>query len=171
MCQTGMIDHQAEDGPWLDWCAPLAAPAAPLWSCPDAVLRLQACPCTAHVGQPWPLLSATTVPTRHGCADHLLPPSDAPCRAQSQDECPKYTNLSLQLLSHARLPRLHNPCGDPTPDEGSPGESPQLDSAPQGDAPPDDLQVLAPGPGQDPAQSPPVPTNERKIKPFTPGRQ
>lgn len=113
MCQTGMIDHQAEDGPWLDW-------------------------------------------------------------AQSQEECPRYTNLSLQLLSYARLPRLHNPCGDPTPDEGSPGESPQLDSAAQGDAPPEDLQVLAPGPGQDPLQSPPVPTNERKInkiKPFTPGRQ
>ncbi|PRW33286.1 hypothetical protein C2E21_7917 [Chlorella sorokiniana] len=106
-CQTGMIDHQAEDGPWLDW-------------------------------------------------------------AQSEDECPHYTNISLQLLSDARLTRLVNPCGDPTPEEG-PYESPELDSPPQGDAPPDAVNVL--GPGQEPPQSPLVPASERKIRPFTPGRQ
>lgn len=96
------------------------------------------------------------------------------CRAQSEEECPRYTNLSLQLLSHARLARLYNPCGDPTPGEvgeEDPHEPPELDTPPPGDPSPDNVNVQVQRPGQGPPGPPGAAASERKIRPFTPGRQ
>lgn len=160
LCQTGMIDHQADDGPWLDWCAP-AVPAVAAPCCGLQSLSLLAAP---HAIPPQSLVLHPS---------HLRRAAARPtacCRAQSEDECPHYTNLSLELLSHARLARLHNPCGDPTPEEG-PYDSPEPESPAQGDSPPDDVSSPLQGPGQQPPGAPPMPTNDRRIKPFTPGRQ